>query len=205
MEVVENVNTYNISAHAKQRFAERIMGKEDIDVARFVTLNEEKIKTDINKLIQYGTCIYTGKQSQKDGKGNVIDVYLKDCWVVLADNKAKNVITLYKIDLGLDEEFNKEYVSKMLEKLNTYKDVLENVKQQVQTESNTYREMINDAEIQIKERRNEIKNLEELCVAYKSIIDNNCIKVTQANKDVVDILNTMIGEKRVLRRYIWKI
>ncbi len=195
MEVIENAITYNISAHAKTRYAERIMGKEDIDVNRFVTLNEDKIKTDINKLIQYGQLIYTGKQSQKDNKGNVVDVYLKDCWVVLADNKAKNVITLYKIDLGLDDEFNKAYVSKMVEKLNVNKEVLESVQQQVREESNTYREMINNAETQIKEYRGMIKNLEELSIGYKTVIDNNHVKVAQANKDVVDVLNTLIGKK----------
>jgi hypothetical protein len=195
LEVVENAITYNISAHAKTRYAERIMGKEDIDVNRFVTLNEEKIKTDINKLISYGDLIFTGKQSQKDGKGNMVDVFLKDTWIVLADSRAKNVITLFKIDLGFDDEFNKLYISKMVEKLNANKEVLESVKQQVQEESNTYREMINDAETQIKEYRSMIKNLEELSIGYKSIIDNNCVKVTQANKDVVDVLNTLIGKK----------
>ena len=195
MEVVENVITYTISAHAKQRYSERIMGKEDTDVNRFITLNEDKIKTDINKMISYGTLIFTGKQSQKDGKGNIVDVYLKDCWVVLADSRTKNVITLYKIDLGLDEEFNKAYVSKMLEKLNTYKEVLENTKQQVQAESNMYREMMAEAETQIKEYRGMIKNLEELCSGYETIIKNNMVKVSQANKDVVEVLNTLIGKR----------
>lgn len=196
MEVVENVVTYNITKHASERYAERIMGKEnETDVNRFITLNEEKIKTDIHKLIHYGELIYTGKQSQKDGKGNVIDVYFKDCWVVLVDNRAKNVVTLYKIDLGLDEEFNKAYVSKMLEKLNSYKEVLENTKQQVQAESNMYKEMLADAETQIKEYRTMIKNLEELSMGYKTIVDNNNVKVAQANKDVADVVNTLIGKR----------
>jgi hypothetical protein len=195
MEVTENKVEYNISAHAKQRYSERIMGKEDTDVTRFITLNEGKIKTDINKLIQYGQLIYTGKQSQKDGKGNIVDVFLKDCWVVIADSRIKNVITLYKIDLGLDDEFNKAYISKMMEKLNANKEILENTKQQVQTESNTYREMINDAEAQIKEYRGMIKNLEELSIGYKTVIDNNCVKIAQANRDVVDVLNTLIGKR----------
>ena len=196
MEVNENMIVYNISAHAKQRYAERIMGKEnDIDVNRFVVLNEEKIKTDINKLIYYGELIYTGRQSQKDSKSSVVDVYLKDCWVVLADNKAKNVITLYKIDLGLDDEFNMAYISKMIKKLNLYKAILENTKQQIENESNTYREIIDDAESQIKEYRTMIKNLEELCVGYKTIIDNNHVKLAQANKDVTDIVNTLVGKR----------
>ena len=195
MEVVENIITYNISKHASERYAERIMDKEGLGINAFVTLYQEKINTDINKLINYGQLIYSGKQSQKEGKGNVIDVYLKDCWVVLVDKQSKNVVTLYKIDLGFDEDFNKLYVSKMLEKLNTYKEVLENTKQQVQTESNTYREMITDAETQIKEYRTMIKNLEELCVGYRTIVDNNNVKVAQANKDVADVVNTLIGKR----------
>lgn len=196
MEVTANKVEYKISRHASERYAERIMGKEDIvDVNRFVTLNEEKIKTDINKMISYGELIYSGKQTQKDGKGNIIDVYLKDCWVVLVDNKSNNVITLYKIDLGLDDEFNESYISKMTEKLNASKETLENVQQQVEAESNTYKEMIKDAEFQIKEYRTMINNLEELCTGYKTIIDNNSVKVAQANRDVADIVNTLINKR----------
>lgn len=196
LDMVEDMIEYTISKHASTRYAERIMGKEDtVDVTRFVALNEEKIKTDINKLINYAELIYSGRQSKKDGKSDIIDVYLKDVWIVLVSNKTKNVITLYKIDLGLDDEFNKVYISKMMEKLNRNKETLESVKQQVQTESNAYREMINEAEIQIKEYRTIIKNLEELCVAYKTVIENNSVKVAQANKDVVEALNTLIGKK----------
>lgn len=196
MEVIENAIEYKISEHCKTRYAERIMDKDNLcDVKRFIIDNEEKIKTDINKLIQYGELIYVGKQNKKDGKNNVVDVYLKDCWVVLADSKSKNVITLYKIDLGLDDEFNNAYISKMMEKLNANKEALENIQQQVQEESNTYREMITDAEAQIKEYRTMIKHLEELCEGYKVIIDNNIVKVAQASKEVTDTLNTLIGKR----------
>lgn len=195
MEAVENIIEHNISTHAKTRYAERIMGKEDIDVTRFVVLNEEKIKTDINKLIHYGQLIYTGKQAQRDGKNNVVNVFLNGCWIILVDSKISNVITLFKIDLGLDDEFNKMYISKMLEKLNTNKEVLESVQRQVEIESNAYREMVAEAEAQIKEYRGMIKNLEELCAGYKTILDNNSVKVAQANRNVAEILNTFIGKK----------
>lgn len=193
---MEQITEYTISNHAKQRYAERIMGKDDkIDVSSFVTLHEEKIQTDINKMLQYGELIYTGRQLQKDGKGNIIDVYLKDCWVLLADNKTKNVITLYKIDLGLDDEFTKVYISKMMGKLNQSKNKLQDIQDQVQAESNMYKQMVGEAETQIKEYRTMIKNLEELCVGYKSIIDNNYVKVSQANRDVAEVINTLIAKK----------
>lgn len=196
MEATKNKNEYKISSHCQQRYAERIMGKEEkADVARFVSLNEDKIKTDINKMIEYGNCVYSGRQSQKDGKGKVIDVYVQNTWVLLVDEREKVVVTLYRIDLGLGDEFNNTYVAKMLEKLDSTKAILEDTQKQVQEESDMYKQMINDAEIQIKERRAEIRNLEELSAAYKIIIDNNCIKVAQANKNVTDVLNKLIEKK----------
>lgn len=193
---MENVK-YQVSSHCKTRYAERVTGKEEkVDAARFVSMNEDKIKTDINKMIEYGSCIYSGRQSQKDGKGKVIDVYVQDTWVLLVDEREKVVVTLYKIDLGLGDEFNNTYVTKMLDKLNSTKATLGDIQKQVQEESDMYRKMIDEADAQIKERRSEIKNLEELSEAYKIIINNNCVKVAQANKDVTDVLNKLI-EKRV--------
>lgn len=186
---------YKISKHAAERYSERVMEKEGIDINRSVTLNEEKIQTDINKLIEFADRIYTGRQSQKDGKGNVIDVYLNGCWVILVDSKQSTVVTLYKVDLGLGDEFNNVYVSKMRERLNASQEALEATQKQVDDESTMYRKMIEDAEGQIKEYRSMINNLEELCTGYKTIIDNNSVKVTQANRDVADVVNQLVSKK----------
>lgn len=189
-------NTYTISKHSKERYAERILGKTDAnEIQKFIAQQEDKIITDINKLINYGEIIYSGKQTQKDGKINVIDVYLKDTWIVLADNKSKNVITLYKIDLGCDEDFNCQYIAKMLEKIKASKENLGQVKDAVEKESASYRQMITDATEQIKEYRAMIKNLENLCEGYQTIIDNNAVKISQANMSVTNVVNKLIGKK----------
>ena len=86
---MENIK-YQVSAHCKTRYAERVMGKrEKPDAARFVSLNEDKIKTDINKMIEYGSCIYSGRQSQKDGKGKA-QVFVN---AIKHDFKSKNPTT----------------------------------------------------------------------------------------------------------------
>lgn len=196
MEVTENKIEYKISRHASERYAERIMGKDDtVEINRFITLNEDKIKTDINKMIEYGQLIYRGKSAAKNSKGNMLDVYLQNCWVVLVDKSSEIVVTLYKIDLELGDEFNKTYISKMLEKLNVSKAKLEEVKLQVYNETNMYSEMLHDAETQIKEYRSMIKNLEGLCDGYKDIIDNNIVKETQASREVAEVINTLISKK----------
>lgn len=192
----ENKIEYKISAHAEQRYAERIMEKDSCyNINKFINENKEKIKKDINKMISFGDCIFVGKQSQKDGKGNVLNVYLKDCWVVLVDNSNETCVTLYKIDLGLGDEFNKTYVSKMMEKLTVAKKALEDAQLEVQIESNTYKDLIYDAEAQISEYKTMIKNLENTCAAYRQIIDNNVVKVSQANREVAEIVNTLVNKR----------
>ena len=187
---------YKISQHAKQRYAERIMGKDDeLDVNRFITLNETKIKTDINKLIYYGEKIYSGKPSHNERKSSVLDVYLKDTWVILVEEATETVVTLFKIDLGLDDEFNKSYITRMLEKLNIAKNVLDETQVNIEEESKVYRTLITEAETQIKEYKTMIKNLEDLVTGYKLIISNNSVKVSQAKKVVADVINTMINKK----------
>jgi len=190
------LTNYKISNHCEQRYAERLLGKDSkVDINKFIVENKEKIKTDINKMITYGNLIFSGKQYQKDGKGSNINVYLKDTWIVLVDPRTENTITLYRIDLGLDDDFNLQYISKMMDKLNVNKEKLEVTKTEVATESSMYREMINDAESQINEYKSMIKNLEELCSAYKAIIDNNTVKVAQANREVAETVNKLIGKR----------
>ena len=191
-----NVIEYKISAHAEIRYAERIMEKDTCyNINKFINDHKEKIKTDINKMIEFGECIFVGKQSQKDGKGNVLNVYLNGCWVVLVDNSNETVVTLYKIDLGLDDDFNKLYISKTMDKLNEAKKRLEDAQLQVNIESNTYRDMIAEAEAEINEYKIMIKNLEKKCEGFKQVIDGNVVLVSQANKEVADIVNKLIDKK----------
>lgn len=190
------LTNYKISEHCKKRYAERIMSKDDNhDINKFIVDNDDKIKTDVNKLITYGEIIFQGKQSQKDGKGKVLNVYLKDVWVVLVDSSSNTVVTLYRIDLGCGDEFNLQYISKMLDKLNQNKENLTSVLLEIEEESKTYKELIDSAQSQINEFKSNIKNLEALCSSYQTIIDNNRVKVSHAQREVADVVNTLIGKR----------
>ena len=188
--------TYTVSKHAKERYAERIMERAtNNEIQTFVVQNEEKIIGDINKMIQYGELIYTGKQAQKDGRTYNVEVYLNGLWVVITDIKSKNVITLYKIDLGVDEEFNQEYVNRMMNKFNAAKENLEHVTLEVEKENDSYKTIIEQNVSLINEYKGYIKNLEELNTGYKTIIDNNTVKIKMADREVADVLNKLIGKK----------
>ena len=189
-------NTYTVSKHAKERYAERIMEKDStVEIKTFIAQNEDKIVNDINKMIQYGDLIYSGKQTQKDGRKYDVEVYLKGSWVILADVKSKNVITLYKIDLCLGDEFNKEYINKMLEKFNIAKHNYDLISEQLSIENKNYEEIINDNISTINKYKTFIKNLEELNDGYNIIIKESNVKISMAEIEMLDVLNKLIGKK----------
>ena len=193
---METEITYKISEHCKTRYTERLLNKDDTnEIKRFIVENEEKIQTDLNKMIAFGDKIYTGKQSQKDGKGKVLDVYIKDTWCLLVDFQSAVIVTVYKIDLGLGEDFNKDYVSKYMEKIRNIQEEYSSIQLKMVEENNMYRQLIDEATVQIREYKSFINNLEELCSSYQNIIDNNIVKVGQANRNVADAVNQLISKK----------
>lgn len=191
------LTNYKISKHACERYAQRLLNKEDINsVNKFIATNEDKIKTDLNKMVSFGELLYIGKQSQKDGKGNVLNVYLKDTWIILVDVKAEVVVTIFRIDLGCDDEdFNLQYISKKKLMLDEKKKQLEEIQMEVAKESKMYKEMIEENCSQINEYKTMIKNMEGLNAGYQSVIDCNTVKISQANREVAEVLNSLIGKR----------
>lgn len=187
---------YKISRHAMERYSERIMDKNNPwDINYFISQNEEKIQNDINKMVEFGELIYAGKQKDSKGKESNVNVFRKDCWIILVDANTLNTITLYRIDLGCGNEFNEDYVSRMVEKIKAANEEVESVKEEVLEEQSMYRDMIKDNTDQIMYYKSCIKNLENLNKAYQDVVDNDSVKITQANKNVAELVNTLIAKK----------
>lgn len=183
---------YNISKHAQQRYAERIMEKEDTsDIGVFIAQQQEKINEDINKMIEYGEEIYTGKANDK----NVCTVIIKDTWVVLVDKEKNVVITLYKIDFGVGDDFNQEYIRKMREKLDKAIETCEQEKKQISNNVDEYRSIIETNENTITEYTKTIKSLKEQNEMFQGIINSMKTNADIAEKEVRDIVSKLTGRK----------
>ena len=189
---LENIR---ISQHAKERYAERIMDRESkIDVMTYVIQNEQKIKEDIFKMIEYGFLIYSGKSTSDYNKQNV-DVFLNGTWVVIVDIQKCNVVTLYSIDLGVGNEFNQQYITQILAKLKKAKDEYQEAIDAIVAETNNYELLIKENDIQIEEYTRIIKSLQNQNQAYKDVIESMQTKKMITEKNVRDIVAKMIGKK----------
>lgn len=183
-----------ISKHAKERYVQRIMSYDDkTEIVRFISEHDEKINTDINKMVEYGDLLYSGK-SLKDINANC-NIYLKDTWVVIVDTNKNLVVTLYKVDLKVDEEFTKRYISKLVTKLNKEKKNCAKIEAQVDKEIDEYRDIIKENEAVINDYKKTIKSLEEQNAAYKDLIVNLTVNKKVADDKVREILMVLTGNK----------
>ena len=184
-----------LSNHAKERYAERIMDKDNkADINVFIQKNEQKIKEDIFKMIIYGELLYSGRPTVDYNK-QPVDIFLKDTWVIIIDIAKQNVITLYSIDLGLGDDFNKEYINKLFEKLSSAKQRYEEAQIGINTQIETYNTIVKENIDMINDYRSKIKILEKQNQGYLDVIDTLRVENTAAEREVRDVVAVMTGKK----------
>lgn len=160
----------NLTNHIKSRYAERIAGRDStIDVNTYVAQNSEKIETDILKMIDYSEIIYSGMTSSNK---DPVNVRLCGTWLIITDVTDRTAITLYKVDFGIGEEFNKLYVKEWLAKLKADQDILKARKKQASEEIDAYKSAISANEKLINEYKGLMKSLETDNASYQEIIEN---------------------------------
>lgn len=185
----------DISLHAMERYVERTKNKDNkTDIALYIGNRREDIIQDINKMVEYGTLIFTGRSISEYNK-NIVDVYLKDTWVIIVDKDKQKVITLYSIDLGLGKEFNDQYISLMKEKLDKANEVYESEKLDIVKRQAEYEEAVKTNNEVIADCKKTIKALEEQNQMYNDLIDSLRTNMEVAEKDVRDIVAIFTGRK----------
>lgn len=184
-----------ITQHALERYAERIMDKDDkLSATTYISLHKTDIEEAINKMIEYGELIYTGKSVNEYNK-NIVDVYLRDTWVVIVDKNREKVITLYSIDLGVGNEFNDQYITLLLDKLHKAQAVFEEKKIEILKLQGEYEQVIAENKGTITEYSKVVKSLEEQNNMYNQMIDSLNVNRDVAEKDVRDIVAILVGRK----------
>ena len=103
-----------ITSHALERYAERVSEKDKKEIPVFIAQNKDRIEEWIFKLYENSEYICSGKMKENNNAHYYIN---NDGWVIVVDNNKDKIITLYQIDLDVGSEFNKEYISKIKEKL----------------------------------------------------------------------------------------
>lgn len=180
--------TYNVSNHAKERYAERVMNRDNIvDIRKFVNDHNQDIDKWINELIAHGKSIYLGPLKEK----NCVEVFINGLWVIITGPTKKVVITLYKIDFG-DDDVNDLFVEKMKKKISSAHIRIKVADATSVNKVNQYKEMISANEDEIKYQKQNIKNMEELNQSYKKIIENALVDVNNEKHKLQRLVEQLI-------------
>ena len=184
-----------ISKHAQERYAERIMDKTDtLSVNTYISLHTEDISDAIHKMIEYGELIYSGISISEYNK-NVVDVYLRDTWIIIVDKARQKVITLYSIDLGVGKEFNEQYMGLLLGRLHKAQERFEAKKTEIDEQQAEYEKIVADNKAVIEDYKKMIKSLEEQNEMFNSLITTLHTNRELAEKDVRDTVAILVGRK----------
>ena len=182
---------YNVTNHAMERYAERIMKRDNAtDVRIFINDHRNDIIDRIHKMINFGELIYEGEL----GKYRNNQFFYKDRWVVVVDPKQKNVVTLYRIDLG-DDEVSELFANKTLQRINDCKAEINNVKNEVLDNINAYRNDIDLCKSKIEEYKNVIKGLEDKISGLNNLIKSENLQVEEKTIKLKDNVEMLIARK----------
>ncbi len=182
---------YNLTNHARERYAERIMGKNNkLEVQNFINQHENKIYDDIEKMIEYGVVIYEGQQVRsKDTRPT--KYILKDNWLVVVNPQDKTVVTLYKIDLGAGDEMNAQYIQIMLDKLKTAKDKADEKISVLNELTSSYKNAITENNNLIEDYKHKIKSLEEQNECLNKLLQEERDNKTIAEEEMREVIAIM--------------
>ena len=145
----------NITKHALDKYCERIKELPEGDIQSNIVLNREIYESDLRKMFDNSSIIYTGKLNNTHNKANF---RLVDNILLITDASDNKMITLYRIGFGFGRDTDLVIQNNLLGQLKNmdlkYIEVLKNIEEQkkdlqvnklqLEEEIKTYEKMIRD-------------------------------------------------------------
>ena len=136
--------------------------------------------------------MYTGKLREY----NSAEIYInKNGWVFPLDKKNNKLITVYKVDLHLGEEFNQEYTSRMMGAISAIKEEYESMQFDIMLETESIKEEIDEINAKINTYNTILKNLQDEVKNRREHIMLNGKKLTDKENELQIKLEEFICKK----------
>ncbi len=188
-ETPENMTFTN---HILERFVERTMNKTGTEMKQYLAQNEDKVKEQILKLYEYSELFWYGKIKDHDFTWFTIN---RDGWVFVIDKNKTTLITVYKVDLGLSTEFNKQYIQEIKKYVNEEMAGIYNNKLTLGRDTDVTNNTINDVKEEIKNLKSQIAIYENQIKQWELEIQNETDSVNLREKQLQQKIEKFIGAK----------
>ena len=163
--------------HILERFVERTMNKTGTEMKQYLAQNEDKVKEQILKLYEYSELFWYGKIKEHDFTYFTIN---RDGWVFVIGKDKITLITVYKVDLGLSTEFNKQYIQE-----------IKNYVEKEMTEIETFKNKCVATALEAKE---EIETIKDNIKTLKQEIALNEETQKLITQDLIDLMNRFTSD-----------
>ena len=194
---IYNEDKFRVSKHCQERYAERIVGKSSkLDINTYIAKHEDKIRNDIAKMLLYGEKIYRGKALcglTKNKEENTI--ILCGSWVIIYSEPKDLVITMYKIDFGVGEEFNKEYVRKALDMLRVVENRMQKADSNNEEERKAIEGEISKYEEKIERYTELVRDMQAHVDVLKQELETISCKGRELELKRTELISKLIGKK----------
>jgi hypothetical protein len=191
-----------VSKHCQERYAERIMGRDEkLSINTYIAQNEDKISERVNKMYEYGTKIYEGKTKED---GNFVHIFFSNPWVLLTDRKEEIAITLYKIEAVKEEteqdaELNSLFIRTRIDKLNALDNEITELKNENESEVKKFRDEMDENKSKIREYEDLIVALRKRNEGLQDVINYGDARLLEAESRYRDLIEELVGVK-ILKR-----
>lgn len=188
-EAKENMTFTN---HILERFVERTMNKTGTELKQYLAQNEDKVKEQILKLYEYSELFWYGKIKDHDFTYFTIN---RDGWVFVIDKNKTTLITVYKVDLGLSTEFNKQYIQEIKNYVEREMAGIHDNKLELWRDTDVTNNTINDVKEEIKNLKSQIAIYENQIKQWELEIQNETDSVNLREKQLQQKIEKFIGAK----------
>lgn len=178
--------------HVLERYVERTMNKTGNEVKQFLAQNEDKVKEQILKLYQYSEPFWYGKNKNH---GYTYFRINKNGWLIVIDKNKTKLITLYKIDLGLGEDFNKQYIAEMKKLVKMKNEDIENEKIELDKRIEENTKTIEELKSQNSLLQSQIKINNETIEILEKTKDNELDKISFKEEELKEKIEKFVGAK----------
>jgi hypothetical protein len=187
----ENMNL-RITEHAKERYAERIAGRDNkLDAKSYVATNGEKIVSDLTEMVERGKEAYRGPLGPNK-KPTVI--LIQGTWLlVMSPDNA--LITLFKKDLGLSEKLNQMAMEEVAGAIAKRRAAIEAIEEENQDRLEQIADDLDYSEARAKEHRKLAKELDDYAEALRKERLTLQAKENDARADFTNFMDNFVGER----------
>ena len=178
--------------HILERFVERTMNKTGTEMKQYLAQNEDKVKEQILKLYEYSELFWYGKIKDHDFTYFTIN---RDGWVFVIGKDKVTLITVYKVDLGLSTEFNKQYIQEIKNYVEREMAGIHDNKLELWRDTDVTNNTINDVKEEIKNLKSQIAIYENQIKQWELEIQNETDSVNLREKQLQQKIEKFIGAK----------